>query len=200
MEWPSSTADPAHTLTGLTRSQDSHADRTHTQTSLTRCPQDWATRTSYELRHLAIRNGVEYQRKVNGTWKPLSRADVVRGLTAYYASPNTSEATSPIRQRRRQIMFKTRLKRTNASTQAAIGTAPTAVAAANLKRDQRTLKEVILSANIKNECTIGDSICGLKREPTSVQCWSSNCGTTTPAAIRSADNKKEYQRRFYMQI
>ena len=28
------------------------------------------------------------------------------------------------------------------------------------------------------------------REPTSLQCWSSNCGTTTPAAIRSADNKK----------
>ena len=139
MEWPSSTADPAHTLTGLTRSQDSHADRTHTQTRLTRCPQDWATRTSYDLRHLAIQNGVEYQRKVNGTWKPLSRADVVRGLTTYYASPNTSEATSPIRQRRRQRMFKTRLKRTNTSTQAAIGTAPTAVAAANLKRDQRHL-------------------------------------------------------------
>ena len=81
-------------------------------------PQDWATRTSHDLRHLAVQNGVEYQRKVNGTWKPLSKAEVVRALTAYYASPKTSEATSPRRRRQRQIMFKTDLKRTKMRTRA----------------------------------------------------------------------------------
>ena len=50
---------------------------------------------------------------------------------------------------------------------------------------------MILSANIKREYASGDYISGLKREQTSVQCWSSNCGTTAPAAIRSADIKRE---------
>ena len=57
MEGPSAIADPVSWITSTSK--------------------ELTTKAYNDLRHLAIQNGLKYQRKVNGTWKPKINVDLV---------------------------------------------------------------------------------------------------------------------------